>query len=57
MARTTRPANLAHIRDLRMSIWLTPFITDADTRALLLALTDRIAVDLPTTPADGQEAA
>ena len=33
-------------RDLRMLLRLTPFITDADTRASLIALTDAALADL-----------
>ena len=37
---------LAQLRNLRTLVWVTPFISDADTRARLLALVDAIAADV-----------
>lgn len=42
------------VRDLRMAIWLTPFITDGDARAMILQLTDAIAASLGA-PAPAQQ--
>jgi len=36
----------AKLRDLRMALWLNPFITDGDTRAQLLELADAIGADI-----------
>ena len=37
---------LAQLRSLRTLVWITPFISDGDVRAQLLALVDAIAADV-----------
>jgi hypothetical protein len=45
---TTRPTAIAKLRDLRVAIRITAFITDGDTRTMFLELVDAIAADLGT---------